>query len=349
MSADELEEQARARLNPTIFDFVAGGSGDEVTVAANRAAFRAWRLRPRVLTEIGEARLATEVLGTGLGLPVIVPPMGSHWLLHPEGEAATAAGAAAAGAGFALSSDSPRAIAAVAAAAGPARWYQLYFRSDRAAAAALVDAAEASGYRALLVTVDVPVLGNRRRDMRHAYQGGRGAPLGDQPEPAVSPDGRFHPDLRAFAPTTWADLDWLRARTRLPVVVKGILDPADAEMAIEHGMAGVVVSNHGGRQLDHAMASLEALPEIVEAVAGRVPVLLDGGVRSGTDVAIALCLGASAVGVGRPVLWALAVDGAAGVERLLRGLAADLARTLVLLGVSSVADLGPHLLRRAGP
>jgi len=349
LSAEELEQQARARLNPAIYDFVAGGSGDEVTVAANRAAFRAWRLRPRVLADVGAVELATEVLGTSLGLPVFVPPMGSQWSLHPEGDVATAVGAAAAGAGFALSAVAPATIAAVAAAAGPARWYQLYFRSDRAAAAELVEAAEAGGYRALLVTVDAPVIGNRRRDTRHAYQAGPGAPLGDEQGAAPGEGGafHFHPDLRPFAPVTWADLDWLRTRTRLPIVVKGILDPADAELAIEHGMAGVVVSNHGGRQLDHAVASLEALPAIVQAVAGRIPVLLDGGVRSGTDVAIALCLGASAVGIGRPCLWALTVDGAAGVERLLRGVAADLARTLVLLGLGSVHALGPHLVHRS--
>jgi 4-hydroxymandelate oxidase len=346
MAAADLEKLARRHLNPALFDFVSGGAGDELTMAANLAAFRRWRLRPRVLSKMTAVSLTTKLFGSSLEIPVFVAPMGRQWALHSEGEAGTAAGAAAAGAGFVLSSDSPRTLASVAAAGGPALWYQLYFRSDRPTTSSLIAAAEAAGYRAICVTVDTPVLGLRRRDVRHSFSTGRGAPLGDQPAPKVAPAHEFHPGVSAFAPTTWDDIDWLRAQTRLPIVMKGILDPADAVLAIEHGLDGVIVSNHGGRQLDHAVASLDALPGVVEAVAGRIPVLFDSGVRRGTDIAIALCLGARAVGLGRPALWALAVDGRTGVERLLRALAADLARTLVLLGAESVGQLGPQHVQR---
>jgi 4-hydroxymandelate oxidase len=349
MAAEDLEELARRRLNPAVFDFVAGGAGDELTMAANLAAFRAWRMRPRVLSRLTTVSLTTELFGSALEMPVFVAPMGRQWALHPEGEAGTAAGAAAAGAGFVLSSDSPRTLASVAVAGGPALWYQVYFRSDRPTTADLIAAAEAAGYRAICVTVDTPVLGLRRRDVRNSFSSGRTTPLGDEPSPKAAPPHQFYPGVGAFAPTTWDDIDWLRAQTRLPILMKGILDPADAVTAIEHGIDGLIVSNPGGRQLDHAVASIDALPGVVDAVAGRVPVLLDSGIRRGTDIAIALCLGARAVGVGRPALWALAIDGRRGVERLLRSLAADLARTLVLLGAGSVAQLGPHFLQRNGP
>jgi isopentenyl diphosphate isomerase/L-lactate dehydrogenase-like FMN-dependent dehydrogenase len=346
MAAEDLEELARRRLNPTLFDFVAGGAGDELTMAANIAAFQAWRLRPRVLSTMTSVSLSAELFGSALRMPVFVAPMGRQWAIHPDGEAGMAAGAAATGAGFVLSSDSPQTLASVAVAGGPALWYQLYFRSDRATTAQLIVAAEAAGYRALCCTVDTPVLGLRRRDVRHSFASGRGAPLGDEPKPKAAPAREFYSGIGAFAPTTWDDIDWLRGQTRLPILIKGILDPADAVIAIEHGVDGVIVSNHGGRQLDHAVASIDALPGVVDAVAGRVPVLFDSGIRRGTDIAIALCLGARAVGIGRPAMWALAVDGRRGVERLLRSLEADLARTLVLLGAGSVAQLGPQFLQR---
>jgi 4-hydroxymandelate oxidase len=348
MAAEDLEQLARARLNPTLFDFVSGAAGDEFTLAANLAAFRSWRLRPRAMTRVERIRLDIEAVGTALAMPVYVSPMGRHWAIHPEGEGGSAAGAAAAGAGFVLSSDSPQTMAAVAREAGPERWYQLYFRFDRAIMADLVASAEANGYKALCVTVDSPVLGLRRKDVRNSFQAGRSAPLGDEPAPKPAPAGgkELYPGLRAFAPTTWDDIDWLRAETRLPILIKGILDPADAALAADHGADGVIVSNHGGRQLDQTVAALDALPDVVEAAGGTLQVFLDGGVRRGVDVAIALALGARAVGVGRPVLWALAVDGHQGVERYLRSLAADLARTLALLGIESVAELGPRFLAK---
>jgi 4-hydroxymandelate oxidase len=345
MGAQDLEDLARARLNPTLFDFVAGGAGEELTMAANLAAFRRWRLRPRVPSTHSTISLGTELFGAELEMPVFVCPMGRQWVLHPEGEAGTAAGTAAAGAAFALSTDSTKTIAAVAAD-GRHLWYQLYFRFDRARTEELVSAAEAAGYEAVCVTVDTPVLGLRRRDVRHSFNAGRNAPLGDEPAPAGAPSRELYSGVSAFAPTTWDDIDWLRAKTRLPLLVKGVLDPADAAAAIDHGADSVIVSNHGGRQLDHAVASLDALPAVVQAVGGQVPVLLDSGVRSATDVAVALCLGARAVGIGRLALWALVIDGHAGVERLLRSFASDLARSLVLLGVNSADQLGPHLLQR---
>src|SRR5258705_6141934 len=346
MAAEDLEELARARLNPALFDFVSGGAGDELTMAANLAAFRAWRLRPRVLSNTSTVTLATEVCGAALEMPVFVAPMGRQWALHPDGEAGTAEGAAAAGAGFVLSSDSPRTISAVAGAGGPGLWYQLYFRSDRATTRDLVAAAESGGYRALCVTVDTPVLGLRRRDVRHSFSAGRAAPLGDEPMAKAPPARDLYAGVGAFAPTTWDDIDWLRSETRLPILIKGILGPEDAMLAIEHGLAGIIVSNHGGRQLDHAVASLDALPDVVAVVGGRVPVLLDSGVRRGMDIVIALCLGARAVGVGRLAFWALAVNGRIRVERLSRFLAADIARTLILLGAGYVGQLGPRFLQR---
>jgi 4-hydroxymandelate oxidase len=347
VSADELEQLARVHLNPSLFDFVTGGAGAELTVAANREAFQRYRLRPRFLGGGTSVTTAVSVLGTELAMPVFISPMGAQWLLHPEAEAGTAAGAREAGAGFMLSADSVGAIEAVAAAAGSARWYQLYLRADRGLTRELVAAAVASAYRAFCVTIDVPVIGLRRRDLRNYFASGRGAPLGRLLPERPAPTNEIYPGVLSYAPVTPADIEWLRSLTDLPILLKGVMTAEDALVAIESGVAGIVVSNHGGRQLDHMLGTADVLPEIVEAVAGRAEILIDGGVRRGTDVAVAIALGARAVAVGRPAVWALSTGGPAAVARYLRGLAADLARTMVLLGVARVEDLGSeHVDRR---
>jgi 4-hydroxymandelate oxidase len=326
------EEAARAVLPRGVFDYIAGGAGGERTLAANEAAFDRWSVWPSMLHASGTPDPSTAVLGTPFAFPVAVAPWAFQWQVHPEGEVATARAAAAAGVPMCVSSTVLDRLEDVAAA-GADLWWQLYIWRDRAATADLVHRAAAAGYRGLVWTVDVPALGVRHRDTRNAYV----LPVG----PAGSPQ-EFEPDL------TWGDLAWIKEQAPgLPVLVKGILRPDDARLAIEHGADAIVVSNHGGRQLDRAPASLVALPEVVEAAADGVPVLVDGGIRDGVDVLISLALGASAVLVGRPTAWGLAVDGQAGVERVLGGLRDGLVNAMANAGCRTVADIARDLVRPA--
>jgi 4-hydroxymandelate oxidase len=310
-----------------------------------------------VLVDVGELDLETEVLGQAVAMPILLAPTAFQVLAHPEGEVATARAAAAAGTLSILSTLASRRLEEVAAAA-PAgrRWFQLYCSRDRALTRALVEKAAAHGFGALVLTVDVPVVGRREKDLRNRFSlPPAAAPHGlldlvaelDLSLPAEPSSALVALSARLFDPTLrWEDLAWLRSLSTLPILIKGILTGEDARLAVEHGAAGILVSNHGGRQLDSVPAAVDALPEVVAAVEGRIPVLLDGGVRRGTDVIKALALGARAVLVGRPYVWGLAAGGEAGVRRVLELLHDELATGLALLGCPRVGDLGPQHLRR---
>jgi 4-hydroxymandelate oxidase len=349
----EFEAAARRRLPAFAFDYYAGGSYDELTLADNAAAFRRLRLVYRVLRDLTGRTLATTVLGVPVSLPVLVAPTAFHRLAHEEGEVATARAAAAQGTVMTLSTLSTCPLEDVCAAGGPV-WFQLYVYRDRGATRALVERAAAAGCKALVLTVDAQLWGRRERDVRNRFTlppelvlanlGGAAMRLPEAPAGsglAAYVASLFDPAL------SWRDLDWLAGIGRLPVVVKGIVHPEDGRLAVEHGAAAVVVSNHGGRQLDTAIATVDALPAVAEAVAGRAEVLLDGGVRRGTDVVKALALGARAVLVGRPVLWGLAVGGQRGVELVLDRLRDELDVAMGLCGCRSPAEVERGLIADA--
>jgi 4-hydroxymandelate oxidase len=351
---DALEAAARARLDAGVYDYIAGGADAERTVADNLAAWARLRLRPRVLRDVTEVATATSLLGGRVAAPLAVAPMAYHRMVHPDGEAASAAGAAAAGALYVCSTQATMSVEEVAAAApDAARWFQVYVVRDRGWTAELVARAAAAGYRALVLTVDVPLLGHRPRDLRNDFRLPTGLRPANAPPVAAARQRELAADVLAqagqFDPAlTPATIGWLAERSGLPVVVKGVLRGDDAVACVDAGAAGVVVSNHGGRQLDTVVASADALAEVVAAVGDRAEVYVDGGVRRGTDVVKALALGARAVLVGRPVLWGLAVGGAAGVERVLSGLAAGLRLAMGLCGAVAPGQLTPDLVA-AGP
>jgi 4-hydroxymandelate oxidase len=320
----DYERLAAEKLDANALAYFAGGAGDEVTLRDNVAAFERRKLRPRVLVDVGEVSTATTVLGTEIALPVLIAPLAMQRMAHPDGEEATARAAAAAGTIMCLSS---AATCAPAELTSGHRWFQVYVWRPRDTTEQAIEEAVAGGYSALVLTVDVPYLGRRERDLRVDFK---------VPEHLTVQGNLFG---EGFDPTvSWRDLEWL-AGYGLPVVVKGLLTAEDAELACEHGAAAVVVSNHGGRQLDGVSASLDALEEVVAAVDGRAEVLLDGGVRRGTDVLKALALGARAVLIGRPMVWGLAVAGEEGVSDVLRMFRTEIELGLALLGCASPADV----------
>ncbi|MEV4013959.1 alpha-hydroxy acid oxidase [Nonomuraea angiospora] len=342
-SLREFEAEARARLDPAHYDYFAGGAGDEVTVRANEAAFARIGLVPRVLRGAAKLRTGLTLLGSRAAMPVLVAPTAFHRLADPEGERATARAAAAAETIMIVSMAATVAIEEVAAAApGADLWFQLYVQPDLAFTETVVRRAEAAGCKALVVTVDSPVLGRRERDLRNDFHDLPGHLCcenlrdGDRVRPIL-----MSPEL------SWEHIDRLRELTALPIVVKGVTHPGDARIALGHGVSAIMVSNHGGRQLDTVPASIDLLPDIVAAVGGAVPVLLDGGIRRGTDVLKALALGAAAVAVGRPVIWGLAADGERGVARVLGRLRAEVEHALALCGCASIGDLDASMVRRS--
>ncbi len=347
LNLTELEAPASELLEPTAYDYYRSGAGDEITLDRNRAAFSDLRLLPHVLRDVSDIELGTEVLGSPMSMPVAVAPTAFHRLADPDGEIATARGAAAADAVFCLSSLSNTTLEEVAPAGGR-RWFQLYVFRDRELTRELVERAEAGGYEAILLTVDAPVLGRRERDIRNSFELPDDltiASVGDPVEAGAGESGLAAYFAAQLDPAlTWSDLEWLVEISGLPVAVKGVHRADDAERAIDHGAAAVIVSNHGARQLDTVPATIEMLPEVAEAVGGRGEVLLDGGVRRGTDVVKALCLGAAAVMVGRPVLWGLALDGEAGVGRTLNMLRVELREAMALCGAASLDELEPDLI-----
>jgi isopentenyl diphosphate isomerase/L-lactate dehydrogenase-like FMN-dependent dehydrogenase len=347
LNASDFERLAEGKVEPGPWGYFAGGAGDERTLADNDAAFGRWRLRPRMLVDVGSVTTATTVLSRDVSMPVLVAPTAFQRLAHPDGDLAVARGAAAAGTVMCLSTLGGASPAELADAAPDGRhWFQLYWSRDREFTQALVEAAAEAGFQAIVLTVDLPAAGRRERDLRAAFEIPEDLPL---PNLATHlGGGDFHATLgQVVDPTiTWRDLEWLRSVSSLPLIVKGILTSEDARLACEHGVDGLVVSNHGGRQLDAAPASLDALPEVVDAVSGRCLVLMDGGVRRGTDVVTALALGARAVLVGRPVLWALAVGGEEGVQRVLELLRAEVELALRLLGCATPEAVTPAHVRR---
>ncbi|HEX2767236.1 MAG TPA: alpha-hydroxy acid oxidase [Candidatus Limnocylindria bacterium] len=338
LSVVDYEALARDLIDPGAWDYFMGGAGDEISLTDAHDAWDRLRLRPRVLVDVSRRDLSTTVFGRTLDHPVLVAPMAAHDLAHREGERATARGAADAGALLTLSTISSVPLEEVASVAPAApRWFQLYAPPERGACQALVERAVAAGYGAIVVTVDLPLPGNRERDVRNAFRLHTGAHLPeDQPT-----DER---GIIVLPTLTWDDLAWLRSITPIPLLAKGILRADDAARAVETGCDGVWVSNHGGRQLDTAIAGVDALPEIVEAIGDRAVVVVDGGVRRGIDVLKGLALGATLVAVGRPVLWGLAVDGAAGVERVLRIVRDELSLAMALAGCRSIGDISRDLV-----
>ena len=331
LTIDDYEPLARERLPKEVYDFVAGGAGDEWTLRENTRAFDRWILRPRVLRAIDEPDTSTEVLGVPLAMPVMIAPWAYQRLVHPDGELATARAAARAGTLMVVSTPAERDLEAIAAASDAPKWFQLYVFRDRGATEAMLHRAAEAGYGAVVFTVDLPVGGLRYRDQRNAFE----VPM------AMRASGGVYD--RAIG---WDDLAWIREHTGLPVLVKGVLTAEDAHLATDAGADGVVVSNHGGRQLDGVLSGVDALPEVVEAVAGRIPVLMDGGIRRGADVLRAVALGAAAVLVGRPAAWGLAVDGENGVARVLELLRDELRNAMILTGCGAVRDITSELVAR---
>jgi L-lactate dehydrogenase (cytochrome) len=376
---DDLRRLARRRLPRAVFDFVEGGAGDEQTVVRNRAAFERLLFQPKVLVDVSKREQATVVFGNRIETPVLLSPTGMAGLCWPKGEVAAARAAREAGTIYTLSTHSSCSIEEVAAGSPGPLWFQLYVWQNRDLTRSFVERARAAGYRALLLTVDVPVISRRERDLRNGFTvpprltarnvldtvrrvgwirrvlfgprltlanlvGAPGAPRTDIVTLAGVANRQVDPSI------AWGDLVWFRSLWSGPLLLKGVLTAADARRAAEHGVDGLVVSNHGGRQLDGVPATIEALPEIVDAVGGRIDVLLDGGVRRGADVVRALALGARAVMVGRPYLYGLAAGGPAGVRHAIETLAREVDQVLALVGVPRVGDLDRTIVRRAdGP
>lgn len=347
VSLPEFREIARERVGPAAFDYIDGGAWDELSLAENEAAWFRYRLRPRVLVDVSRIDPSTALAGSTSAFPAAIAPMAAHGLAHPDAEIATARAAAAAGVPFTLSTMSSRSIEDVAAAAPDGvRWFQLYTQADSGLSRSFVERAAAAGYRAIVLTVDLPVLGYRERDRQNGFE--LAVPLGNFAGSAVGPTHADHgaaepgferlEDRRAGS-LTWDSLETIRSWTSLPLVLKGILTAEDARLAVEHGADAILVSNHGGRQLDRVAAPIDVLEEVAAAVPAGTELWIDGGVRRGLDIAIALALGARGVLVGRPILWGLAAGGQAGVERALAILREEFEIALALLGSRTPAEV----------
>jgi 4-hydroxymandelate oxidase len=332
VTVEDYEPVARERLPRDVYDYYAGGAGDEWTLAENRRAFERWVIRPRLLTGSYPPDPSTELFGSAIDFPVLIAPWAYQRLAHPDGELATVRAAARAGTIMVVSSTAQAYLEDVAAGSDAPKWWQLYIFTDREVTADMLKRVHASGFAAICFTVDLPVVGLRHRDTRNAFE----MPVGLPQDDLV-----FEPNI------TWDDIGWIREQAPLPLLLKGIMTAEDATLAIEAGVDGIVVSNHGARQLDAVAAPLTVLPEIVDAVQGRVPVLVDGGFRRGTDVFTALALGASAVLVGRPTVWGLAAAGEDGVLDVLRILREELENVMTLAGTRTVGDITSAFLAPA--
>ncbi len=334
LNLHDYEAAARELTPVSIWGYQTGGANDELTLAANRRAWDQIAIRYRTLVDVTHRTLATTVLGTPVSFPVLIAPTAMQKLAHADGECGMARAAAAAGTVMVVSTTATTSCSEVGGATDGPKWFQLYVFRGREGTEALVQQAVAAGYRALVLTVDVPILGRRERDLRSSF---------------ALPEGlRLANDVRARGVHDTAvlprDITWLRETSGLPVVVKGIVRGDDARRAVDHGASGIIVSNHGGRQLDTAVATATALPEVVDAVGGEVEVFVDGGIRRGTDVLKALAIGARAVMLGRPPVWGLAVSGAPGAQRVLELLRDELDLAMALAGCTSVDDITPDLI-----
>ncbi len=359
MTLSDHERHARSLLDESAWAYLFGAAGDELTLASNLRAWQEMTLLPRVLRPLAGGHTRVELLGRTLAHPILIAPMAYQRLAHPDGEHATALATAALGAGLVFSTQASAPLEEIAsmflreAGRGPL-WFQLYLQHDRGFTQALVQRAEAAGYEALVLTVDAPVQGARDRERRSGFrlpQGVAAVNLDGLRAPAARPlttgQSALFDDLLCHAPS-WDHIAWLRSITRLPVLLKGILHPDDARQAVACGAAGVIVSNHGGRTLDTAVSTASALPAVVQAVQGAVPVLVDGGIRRGTDVLKAIGLGASAVLLGRPALHGLTNAGATGVAHVLRLLRDELEIAMALTGCRTLAD-APDALATVHP
>jgi len=350
-SLADYELLARERVTEHAWAYVSGGSADEVTLRENCAAFQRLSLRPRVLQDLNGGNTRLDLFGTAFEFPILLAPVAFQRLVHPDGELATALAASAQKAGMIVSTQASLLLEDIARQAQAPLWFQLYIQPDRGFTRELVQRAQSAGYQALVVTVDAPVNGLRNREQRVGFalpadieavnlRGMRSSAPGGQAGGNVLLGG----PLLAAAPT-WQDIDWLRSLTSLPVLLKGIMTVEDAGRAVDAGAAGIVVSNHGGRTLDTLPASISVLPAIADAVGGRLPLLLDGGIRRGSDVFKALALGAQAVLIGRPYVYGLAAAGALGVSHVIHILRAELELTMALTGCRELSDIGPSLVR----
>ncbi len=360
MTYEGLVERARETLSDGAFGYVAGSAGMERTEAANRRAFDEWQLVPRMLVDVDTRDLSTTLLGRELPAPVLCAPVGVQSIVHEQAELPVARAAAGLGLPFVCSTVSSVTLEEVAEASGDGpRWFQLYWPNDPEVATSLVQRAERAGYDAIVVTLDTKMLAWRPRDLQTAYLPflhGEGlanyfsdeafcAPLEQSPEDDPQAAILRWAGMFSHRAATWEDLGALRGATDLPILLKGILHPDDARRAVDDGLDGIIVSNHGGRQVDGAIGALSALPGVVDAVDGEIPVLFDSGIRSGSDIVKAVALGASAVMVGRPYVWGLALAGEAGVTHVLRSLLAEMDLTMALSGAPTLADLGRHVFR----
>ncbi|MFQ4142265.1 alpha-hydroxy acid oxidase [Chlorogloeopsis sp. ULAP02] len=353
----EYEKRAADCLSQMAWDYYSSGAWDEITLRDNRAAFTRIKLRPRVMVDVSDRLLATTILNQPLQMPLLIAPMAFQCLAHREGELATATAASKAGVGMVLSTLSTQSLEDIADAYQPHNptaplWFQLYIHRDRGLTRALVERAHAAGYNALCVTVDAPVLGRRERDTRNQFTLPPGLQLGNLANLSElnipieqGESGLFTYFARQLdAAVTWHDLEWLQSLCPLPLVIKGILRGDDAARAVECGAKAIIVSNHGGRQLDGAIASLDALAEVVAAVDGCAEILLDGGIRRGTDILKAIALGAKGVLLGRPILWGLALAGETGVADVMEILRDELDVAMALSGCAKLQDIDISLL-----
>ncbi len=349
LNVEAFEAEAARSLPKVAYDYYRSGAWGEHTLAENIAAWQRLWLRPRCMVDVSGRDTGITLLGQRLPAPLLLAPTAMHQMAHADGEVATARAAGACGVPMVLSSLSTCTVEAVAQATSAPLWMQIYISQDRGFTRALAQRAQVAGCKALMVTVDTPVWGVRERDIHNGFRVPDGMRMANLERPGM-PTGHSGSGIGAAlgwtidASLTWKDLEMLRAAVNIPVLVKGVLRGDDAVKAIEHGAAGVVVSNHGGRQLDGAVAPATALPEVVQKVAGRVPVLVDGGIRRGTDILRALALGATAVQVGRPVLWGLAAAGQPGVERVLRLLMEEFSLAMALAGCSRVSEITSDLI-----
>ena len=352
LNLDDYERAARERLEGPVYDYIAGGALDETTLTENRAAYDRWRFRPRALTGVEHRDLTVDILGDRLKMPIGISPSAFHKLAHPDGELATAGAAGAFGALMCVSTMATATLEEIAAAASGPLWFQTYIFKDRGLTRDLASRARAAGYRALVLTVDTPVLGRRERDFRNKFELPPGIGMRNLDLPAPVP-GKYESPMVRFVneqidpSLTWRDVEGFIKSAQMPVLLKGILHPDDVAPAARAGASGIIVSNHGGRQLDGAIATLDALPGIVSAAHGSpLDIVVDGGIRRGADAVKALALGARMVMVGRSVLWGLAVDGKDGVQAVLEILHRELDTALALIGCPRAVDLNMSYLTR---
>lgn len=360
VSYEELEAKAKEKLHPKPFYYVAASAGAEFTAEENNRAFQKWKIVPRMLCNTFERDLSIELFGKKLSYPIMLAPIGVQSIVHPDGELASARAAAAMDIPYIASTASTYSLERIAEEIKDApKWFQLYWSRDPELAASMVKRAEAANYDAIVITLDTPMMGWREKDIEHAYLPFlEGEGLGNYFEDPVflsRLDEPPHEDMMSAIllwtqlfgnPTlTWNDLQFIKSQTNLPILLKGILHPDDAKLAVEHGVDGIIVSNHGGRQVDGSIPAIDALPEIVDVVNDKIPVLMDSGIRRGSDVIKALALGAKAVLIGRPYMYGLALAGEEGVKQVIRNILADVDLTLALSGKTNIRDLSRDILR----